>query len=207
VIEEGPGGHGAVVDEAPIFPPVVARCATSEASGKTRLREMVRDHLDFAWRSLRRLGLRADEADDATQRVFVVASQRLSDIEAGCEKAFLFNTAVHVASSARRALARRREVPHGDNDPEATDPAPGPDELIDRRRARTLLEEALLEMPMERRSVFVLFELEQMTIAEIAQTLALPEGTVASRLRRARQEFQGWVKRFRAKNHYRGAAR
>jgi RNA polymerase sigma-70 factor, ECF subfamily len=206
VIEESQTGHERFVNEAPALPPVVGRVSLSEGSHEARLRTMVRDHLDFIWRSLRRLGLSADAAEDATQRVFVVASQRLIDIEPGCEKAFLFNTAVHVASSARRTFARRREV-LGSDDAEASDPAPPADELIDRHRARALLEEALLELPMERRSVFVLFELEQMTIAEIARTLDLPEGTVASRLRRARQEFQGWVKRFRAKNDRRGAGR
>jgi RNA polymerase sigma-70 factor (ECF subfamily) len=168
---------------------------------------MVRDHLDFTWRSLRRLGLTPDGADDAAQRVFVVASERLSDIQPGCEKAFLFNTAVRVASSARRTYARRREVLEGDDAPDAADPAPPADELLDRHRARALLEEALLDMPMETRSVFVLFELEQMTMVEIAKTLEIPEGTVASRLRRARQEFQEWVKRFRAKSQGRGGAR
>jgi RNA polymerase sigma-70 factor (ECF subfamily) len=167
---------------------------------------MVREHLDFTWRSLRRLGLSSDGADDATQRVFVVASQRLSDIQPGSEKAFLFHTAMHVASSARRTHARRREIP-ADDHAEAPDPAPPADELLDRRRARALLDEALVDLPMERRTVFVLFELEQMSVAEIARMLDVPEGTVASRLRRARQEFQAWVKRFRAKTDGRGGSR
>jgi RNA polymerase sigma-70 factor (ECF subfamily) len=206
MIEEGAAGHEDVVNEAPVLPPVAGRTAESDESDDWRLRAMVRDHLDFTWRSLRRLGLSPDGADDAAQRVFVVASQRLADIEPGREKAFLFNTAVHVASSARRTHARRREVFVAEH-VEVPDPAPRADELIDRHRARALLEEVLLELPMERRSVFILFELEQMTIADIARTLDLAEGTVASRLRRARQEFQAWVRRFRAKQDRRGEIR
>jgi RNA polymerase sigma-70 factor, ECF subfamily len=165
-----------------------------------RLRAMVDQHLDFTWRSLRRLGLPEDVADDATQRVFLVASQRLGDIQVGCEKAFLFNTAVRVASSERRTHARRREVLRGDDAPETQDSAPAADELLDRERARALLEELLEELAMELRAVFVLFELEGLTMAEIAKTVEVPEGTVASRLRRARQEFQAALKRYKARS-------
>jgi RNA polymerase sigma-70 factor (ECF subfamily) len=160
---------------------------------------MIAEHLDFTWRSLRRLGLPPDAADDATQRVFVVASQRLGDIEVGCEKAFLFNTAVRVAASARRTFARRREVLRGDDEPETADSAPSADALLDRNRARAVLEELLDDLPAELRAVFVLFELEGMTIAEIARTTDVPEGTVGSRLRRARQAFKAALKRYRAR--------
>jgi RNA polymerase sigma-70 factor (ECF subfamily) len=174
-------------------------------SDEARLRAMVDHHSDFTWRSLRRLGLSPDAADDATQRVFVVAHERLADIAPGCEKAFLFNTAVRVASSARRTHARRREVLGGDDPFETADPAPHADELLDRHRARALLGDLLDEMAMDLRVVFVLFELEGMKMTEIAATIDVPEGTVASRLRRARAEFQGTLKRYQARS--RGGAR
>jgi RNA polymerase sigma-70 factor (ECF subfamily) len=174
--------------------------AVASPSDPARLRAMVDQHLDFTWRSLRRLGLPEDVADDATQRVFLVASQRLGDIQVGCEKAFLFNTAVRVASSERRTHARRREVLRGDDAPETQDSAPAADELLDRERARALLEELLEELAMDLRAVFVLFELEGLTMAEIAKTVDVPEGTVASRLRRARQEFQAALKRYKARS-------
>jgi RNA polymerase sigma-70 factor (ECF subfamily) len=168
---------------------------------EARLRAMVANHMDFTWRSLRRLGLSPDAADDATQRVFVVAHERLADIAPGCEKAFLFNTAVRVASTARRTYARRREVLGGEEHFDVADPAPHVDELLDRQRARALLEELLDQMAMDLRVVFVLFELEGMRTGEIAATIDVPEGTVASRLRRARAEFQGMLKRYRARSH------
>jgi RNA polymerase sigma-70 factor (ECF subfamily) len=186
---------------------MTARAAPASVAGadEARLRAMVASHMDFTWRSLRRLGLSPDAADDATQRVFVVAHERLADIAPGCEKAFLFNTAVRVASSTRRTYARRREVLGDDASFESPDPTPHADELLDRHRARALLEDLLDEMEMDLRVVFVLFELEGMKTGEIATTLDVPEGTVASRLRRARGEFQGMVKRYQARN--RGGAR
>lgn len=168
------------------------------APDEPRFRAMVKDHLDFTWRSLRRLGLPADVADDATQRVFLVASRKLANVAPGSERSFLFNTAVRVASSEKRTFARRREVMTGD-DPETRDAASGPDELIDQRRARDLLEELLRGLPMDLRTAFVLFELEGMTTSEVAATLGLPMGTAASRLRRAREEFREALKRHEAR--------
>jgi RNA polymerase sigma-70 factor, ECF subfamily len=174
--------------------------ALERRTDDARLRAMVDSHLDFTWRSLRRLGLSPDAADDATQRVFVVAHERLQDIAPGCEKAFLFNTAVRVASNARRTFARRREVLGDEESFDTADPAPHVDELLDRHRAREVLEELLQEMAMDLRVVFVLFELEGMKTSEIATTIDAPEGTVASRLRRARAEFQSMLKRYKARS-------
>jgi RNA polymerase sigma-70 factor (ECF subfamily) len=84
---------------------------------------------------------------------------------------------------------------------------PGVEELIDRRRARELLDEILAAMTMELRLVFVLFEVEQLTMAEIARMLELPPGTVASRLRRAREDFAARVRRIEAKLEFSGGKR
>jgi RNA polymerase sigma-70 factor (ECF subfamily) len=166
-------------------------------SADDRLRAMLDEHFDFVWRSLRRLGLSADAADDATQQVFVVASRRLGDIELGCERAFLFRTAVRVACSKRRAAARRREVLC--EEPDAGETAERPDELLDQRRARALLDRVLASLPLELRTVLVLFELEEMSIDEIGATLGIPRGTAASRLRRARAQFSGALARWQAR--------
>jgi RNA polymerase sigma-70 factor (ECF subfamily) len=163
-----------------------------------RFRRIVDTYLDFTWRSLRRLGLPADVADDATQRVFLVVSRRLGSIEPGSERAFLFNAAVHVALSEKRTFARRRETLAGEDLREIPDAAANADELLDQHRARTVLDEVLLELDMDIRTVFVLYELEGMTTAEIGLTLGLPRGTAASRLRRAREAFRSALKRRRS---------
>jgi RNA polymerase sigma-70 factor (ECF subfamily) len=62
--------------------------------------------------------------------------------------------------------------------------------LVDQRRARVLLTKLLEEIPMDLRTVFILFELEQMSRTEVARVLDLPAGTVASRLRKAREIFE-----------------
>lgn len=169
------------------------------AADKRRLTSIVQEQFDFIWRSLRRLGVPVSEVDDCAQQVFWVASRKLASIAIGSERAFLFATALRVASDARRSRGRRREVPEDDADPPFDD-APRPDEIAEQRRARAVLDEVLAAMPMELRAVFVLFELEEMSTAEIATLLEIPTGTVASRLRRAREEFQRLVGRMQAKS-------
>ncbi|HTJ46804.1 MAG TPA: sigma factor, partial [Kofleriaceae bacterium] len=92
-----------------------------------RLTAMFNAHFDFIWRSLRRLGVAAAAVDDAAQEVFVVASRKLREIEAGKERAFLFGTAVRVASDARRSARRRGDKVSDDAAPETADPAPAAD--------------------------------------------------------------------------------
>jgi RNA polymerase sigma-70 factor (ECF subfamily) len=186
---------------AVLAPEAQPQAATTSADA--RLRAMIDEHFDFVWRSLRRLGLAADLADDATQRVFVVASRRLADIEPGCERAFLFRTAVRVACSERRTLARRREVLC--EELEAGESAERPDVLLDQRRARELLEHVLASLPLDLRTVLVLFEFEELSIDEIAATLGIPRGTAASRLRRAREEFSAALARRKARTGRGGA--
>ena len=161
-----------------------------------RLRRIFDEHFDFVWRCLRRFGLSEDRADDAAQQVFIVASRKLDAIVHGSEKSYLMGTAMRVAADVRKSAPVRREVPHENPEQDAVAPL-RPDDLLDRKRARALLDDALAEMDLDLRTVFVLFEIEEMTTSEIAETLAIPHGTVASRLRRAREEFQARIDRWR----------
>lgn len=170
------------------------RALPESPEDKARLRAMVDLHFDAVWRTLRRLGVAATEMDDCAQQVFWVASRKLSSIAAGSEQAFLVGTAVRVAADARRSRGRRREVPT-DDAIQRVDPGPQPDELAEQKRMRALLDEVLAAMPMDQRSVFVMFELEELSTQEIAKILEIPAGTVASRLRRAREEFDRLVLR------------
>jgi len=199
----GHGGGGPVPERvlAPA-PSVPARAGSADA----RLRGLVGDYFDFIWRSLRRLGVPPGEVDDCAQQVFLVASRKLPEIQPGSERAYLFSTAMRVASDARRSRSRRREVCEDDAG-EALDPAPDPEQIADQKRARAVLDEVLDALPMDLRAPFVLFELEEMPSADIAATLDLPAGTVASRLRRAREEFQKIVARMQARAAFRGGQR
>jgi len=160
---------------------------------------MVDDHFAFIWRSLRGLGVPAHAADDAAQRVFWLAHQKLDSIEVGCEKSFLFSLARGTAANQRRSSARSREVSDSAALDESLDESPSPEELSSMKQARQLLDKALDELPIELRTVFVLFELEGLTMAEIADVAAIAPGTVASRLRRARVEFHGIASRLQAR--------
>ena len=203
------GGHtfdvkaiAMTVDESP-----EPRARSLAPEKDARVRALVRDHLDFTWRSLRRLGLPPDVADDAVQRVFVVVNAKLDSIKPGSERAFLFNTALRIASSEKRTFARRREVMDGETADAVGDSAVAVDEQLGRHEARAVLEDLLQELEMDMRAVFVLFELEELSTAEIAATLEIPMGTVSSRLRRARDEFQAAAKRYQARSLSSGRGR
>lgn len=160
----------------------------SGAVPDTRVRSMVDDHFARIWALLRRLGVPGEALDDAAQQVFIVAARRAEEIERGRERQYLQGVALKVASDHRRSAARRdaRELPESEE-------APLPDELLEKKRARAMLDDVLDAMPFDLRAAFVLFELDELTVPEIAVLLNVPEGTVSSRLRRAREDFRARV--------------
>jgi RNA polymerase sigma-70 factor (ECF subfamily) len=173
--------------------------ADSAVDRQARLTALAREHFSFIWRSLRRLGVPEPSVDDATQQVFEVAARRLDDLEFGREKAFLFKTALLVAMKARRVAARARSESAGPELESLHDPAPSPEESALLRENRQLLDRALAALGLAERTVFVLFEIEELSLTEIAELVSIPRGTAASRLRRARELFQAEAKRLRAR--------
>lgn len=156
---------------------------------ESRLRQIVLDYFEVLWRFLRRLGIAESDTDDAVQEVVLVVARRLDQVEVGCERSFVLSTAVRVASTFRRTARNRHEV----DDAELAglrSPGLDPEQLAEKQRLRVVLDRVLTELPLELRAVFVLYELEELTMAEIASTLGLPPGTVASRLRRSRELFE-----------------
>ena len=154
-----------------------------------RLEQMFVAHHAMVWRTLRRRGLTADAAADAAQQTFLVAAERLDDIQPDSERAFLVGTALRVARSMGRKTLRwqleedmdRRVVAVRDH--------------ADARAAVELCDLALSNVDPDVAEVFVLFELEGLSSPEIAASLEIPLGTVASRLRRAREQFRRVVSR------------
>jgi RNA polymerase sigma-70 factor, ECF subfamily len=168
-----------------------------------RVAGLVREHYGFVWRLLRRLGLREGDADDAAQQVFLAAAGRLGDVEPSRERSFLYGVALNVGSRARRSQGRRREEPlEAAGEREAHEP--NAEQLLERRQARQLLDALLDEMPDDLRVVFVLFELEELSTPEIAELCQIPVGTAASRLRRAREDFEERVARVEARRRFAG---
>ncbi len=189
--------------EGPASP--FAKSARPQAA--VRVSDAVRAHYGSLWRWLRRLGVPEGSVEDVAQQALFVFARRIDDVEPGREKTFLFGVALRVAQAARR---ERR--PWQDTDGEQVLcglRAAGPDagEELDDRRARALLDALLESMPPDLRSVFILHELEEMTMADIARTLDVPAGTVASRLRRARETFEALSRRVQAQAAARRPAR
>jgi len=169
-----------------------APAAAAARDRDVRLRSMVDRYIDFVARVLRNAGTPDAEIDDEVQRTFITAARRLDDVRPGAEKGFLFKIALNLAAHARRTLARRREV-LAEEAPERNETFPTPEQLTDQKRMRQLLDGVLDRMDESLRVVFVLYEFEEMNMSEIADVLEIPRGTVASRLRRAREEFRGRV--------------
>jgi RNA polymerase sigma-70 factor (ECF subfamily) len=175
-----------------------------ETPAELRIRALMAAHFDFIWRILRRMGLSAVDADDGAQEVFVIASRKLSVITAPSEKRFLFATALRVAATRRCGLKRRREQPRAwlaeeESLPPRESSELGAGRLAELAHARRDLNEILAAMKLEQRAVFLLYELEEMTVPEIASLLDVPIGTVSSRLRVAREEFDLSLRRLRAR--------
>jgi RNA polymerase sigma-70 factor, ECF subfamily len=187
------------VHDWPAEPEQGLRAATREAA--ERLKELHERYFDTVWRYVRRLGLSTAEADDVSQQVFITLAAKLSLVEPGCERSWLYGTGLRLASNMRKRAARRLEVT--DHDQEHWDEGPGPDDLLQERRARALLDGILASMKHDLRVVFVLFEIDDCTMVEIAETLAIPIGTVASRLRRARAIFEEHTRRLQAHDRWR----
>jgi RNA polymerase sigma-70 factor (ECF subfamily) len=157
---------------------------------RARLHAMFDAHHHLVWRTLRRYGLDAESAADVVQQAYVVAVERVGDIWPGSERAFLIGTALRLARAAGRRSSRLsfddkldEEQLHKGRHPEAQAATL---ELLD--RVLSQLEPSLIE-------VFVLFDVEGFSAREVAEALAIPEGTVASRVRRARSEFRAVIKR------------
>ena len=173
-------------------PGLVGNLAKVAGHPKSRLSRLVDDHIDFVARILRNAGTAEADIDDEVQRVFIVLSNRLEEVQRGSERSFLLQTALHIAARSRRTMARRREV-LTDQLPQIADAVSTPEELVDRSRMRQTVDQILSQMDGDLRIVFLLYEVEQMTAAEIGTTLKIPNGTVASRLRRARADFRDRV--------------
>ena len=180
----------------------VVEVESEKASEITTFSRLYDDHVDFLWRSARRLGVGEDAADDVVQQVFVVVHRKLSEFEGRASvKSWLFAILLRVVQDHRRSL--RRRSPHLSSEPMDPDALPAasgasdPYEALSRAEASRLINELLECLEEERRVVFVMAELEQMTPAEIAEALEVDAKVVYARLRGARADFEEAASRLR----------
>jgi RNA polymerase sigma-70 factor (ECF subfamily) len=160
-------------------------------------------HVDFLWRSARSLGVPPSSVDDVLQDVFVVVHRRLPEFEGRASlRTWLTRILIRVIAEHRRRFRRKEghaELPEDVGDPRAL----GPHEELARAQAVRLLEEILGHLPDEQRTVFVLAEIEQLTVPEIATALDVNANTIYSRLRLARREYERQLARVRARDGWR----
>ncbi|HKO53714.1 MAG TPA: sigma-70 family RNA polymerase sigma factor, partial [Polyangiaceae bacterium] len=142
---------------------------------------------EYVQRTLRRLGTDRSEVDDLAQEVFLVLHRRWAEYDQSRPlRPYLFGVAVRIALANQRK--RLREVAFGNI--ELGDDGPGPEELLSSKETRALLQTALKRIPLPRRTVLVMHELERVPVTEVAATLSIPLFTVYSRLRKAREELK-----------------
>jgi RNA polymerase sigma-70 factor, ECF subfamily len=169
--------------------------------------EVYERYFDFIWRSVRRLGVDEAAVDDVVQLVFMVVHRRLPEFShASSVRTWVFGIMLRVVREHRRSL--RRKSLHGigpQTDPEtlADDLERGPDESTARAEAARLLQRWLDQLDDEKREVFVLAELEQMTAKEIAEVTGANKSTIYSRLRTARLDFERAAQRCRQQDAWR----
>lgn len=160
-----------------------------------------RDNADFVWRSLQRLGVRPSDLEDVFQEVFVVVHKRLHTFDGSAAMTtWLFGICLRVAAAHRRRAWFRREIPADDVADDREAPASeSPDEALSLRQALATLARVLDKMDLDKRAVFVMFEIDELESEEIATILGVPVGTVWSRLSAARKQFQKILARERAR--------
>lgn len=143
------------------------------------------EHFQFVFRCLRRLRVRPASLEDAVQDVFLVAHRKLDafDGRAG-HKGWLFAIAMRVAAEHRRRDSRLQL------DPDASAATAHLDKTLELRQRIDLLDRVLDTLSDEQRAVFVMAEIEQFTVPEIAEALGVKLNTVYSRLRLARSHFE-----------------
>jgi RNA polymerase sigma-70 factor (ECF subfamily) len=179
--------------------PMAANALAAGAMSSTPpdLRAIFADHGAFVWRTLRRLGVVEAEVQDIGQEVFLVVHRKLAEFDdrAGM-RAWLYGICARKASDHRRSAYVRRERPVATL-PEEGAPA-DQSAHIERREARELLSEVLGQLDPKKREVFVLFELEELSLSEVAEALGCPLQTAYSRLQAARTFVQAAVARRRS---------
>jgi len=162
-------------------------------------------HFDFVWRSARRLGVPDSAVDDVVQEVFIVVHRQLASFEGRSSmKTWLFGILRNLVLRQRRSWARRgREQALEESEVEAGEA--GADQQLAESQARRVLHALLAQLDDDKRAVFVLADLEQLSAPEIAEATGLKLNTVYSRLRLARAEMERALERHRARE--RGGSR
>jgi RNA polymerase sigma-70 factor (ECF subfamily) len=153
-----------------------------------------RTQVGYVWNSLRRLGVAESDREDLCHEVFIAffRGQANYDPERPL-RPWLFGIAFRVASDHRRRAWFRREVPREQD--EVRFDGPDADDAVAQKEARRMVERALDALDIDQRAVFILHEIDELPMPEIATVLEAPLNTLYSRLRLGRRKFEAEVQR------------
>jgi RNA polymerase sigma-70 factor (ECF subfamily) len=150
--------------------------------------EIFQQHGRFLWRTLMNLGVPGHDAQDLCQEVMLTVHRRLPDFDGRSLRGWLYGICVRMASDYRKSARVRREV----SEPEPPDvglEAQQPEQVEQARRLGRVLE-ALKLLSEDKRTAFVLYEVEELTLAEVSEAVGAPLQTVYSRIKAARDALR-----------------
>jgi len=154
--------------------------------------EAYQQEITYVFHALRWLGARPDEVEDLAQEVFIALRRSWPHYDSSRPlRPYLFAVAFRVVSMQRRK--RKRELAFASL--EIRDGGAGPDEALQAKQARATVMRALERVPLRRRAVLVMHDLEEVPTAEVAAALSIPLFTAYSRLRKARKELEAALRR------------
>jgi len=163
------------------------------------LKQIFDDEAAFVWRTLRYMGVAPSDLQDVCQEVFLVAHRRLGDFEGRSSiKTWLYQICLRAAAGYRRRAHMRHERVMADPPEQATPNTPS--EALDEHVARELLRQILEGLDPVKREVFVLYEIEERPMSEIAEVIGCPLRTAYSRLETARKELMKAWERSQARS-------
>lgn len=180
-------------------PPPVARDPRSPPSPAVRpeFRDIFRAEFSYVWNTLTRLGIRDSDLEDVAHDVFCQVHRQLLTYDATRPlRPWLFGFAFRLASDDRRRARHRLELVGTET--ERASPVPAADEQLISAEDRRLIEAALRQVPLERRAILMLHEIEGESIPTIAAALDLPLNTAYSRLRLARADLLAAVRKIQS---------
>jgi RNA polymerase sigma-70 factor (ECF subfamily) len=158
------------------------------------------EHLPFMWRAARHLGVAPSAIEDVLQEVFLVVHRRLREFEGRSSmRTWMYGILLHVVRNHRRSIRRRGAEPVASLDEIAVAKGGGPHEAAETAEAMRAVQALLEELDDLRREVFVLVELEELSVPEIAEMLGEKQNTIYGRLRVARRDFEAALKRRQAR--------
>jgi RNA polymerase sigma-70 factor, ECF subfamily len=150
--------------------------------------EIFQQHGRFLWRTLMNLGVPGHDAQDLCQEVMLTVHRRLPDFDGRSLRGWLYGICVRVASDYRKSARVRRELVAQDP-PDVGLEAEQPEQVERARRLDRVLT-ALKSLSEEKRTAFVLYEVEELTLAEVSEAVGAPLQTVYSRIKAARDALR-----------------